>query len=57
MTTLTFLGSHCAYEPTCIRTTIDQEHVMKYRGQPYQATEAIATTSQPKGLKYRGVAY
>ena len=57
MTTLTFLGSQISYQPTNIKTSIDQSNVLKYRGAVYEPHQAIATTIAEKGLKFRGVAY
>ena len=57
MTTLTFRGSRFAYQPTRIPTSIDRSNVTKYRGQTVEIRQAIAPSSEPKGLTYRGVAY
>lgn len=57
MTTLTFLGSQIAYQPTTIKTSTDQNNVLKYRGAIYQPHQAIATSTAQTGLKFRGVAY
>ena len=56
MAILKFRGSSFSYEPTNISTPVDSEAV-KYRGHEYSAHQAIARTSQTKGLKYRGVTY
>jgi Domain of unknown function (DUF4278) len=57
MTTLTFLGSHVSYQPTYIRTVVDNSKTMKYRGQAYEIRQPIAASAGMKGLTYRGVAY
>jgi hypothetical protein len=57
MTTLTFLGSHVSYQPTYIKTTVDNSKTVKYRGQVYEISQAIAAPAGMKGLTYRGVAY
>ena len=56
MATLNFHGSSFSYEPKIISTPIESE-TAKYRGHEYSAHQAIARTSQTKGLKYRGVTY
>jgi hypothetical protein len=57
MTTLTFLGSHVSYQPTYIKTTVDNSKTVKYRGQVYEISKPIAAPAGMKGLTYRGVAY
>lgn len=57
MTTLTFLGSHVSYQPTYIKTVVDNGKTMKYRGQAYEIRQPIAASTGMKGLTYRGVAY
>ena len=56
MTTLKFRGSNFSYQPTRLSTPVEGK-TAKYRGHEYSAHQAIATTSQEKGLKYRGVTY
>ena len=56
MTTLKFRGSSFSYQPTQLVTPID-ENTMKYRGLEYAAHRSVTSTSQEKGLKFRGVAY
>lgn len=57
MTTLTFLGSHIAYEPKRLKTPVDVTRRVKYRGFAYEPHQSIAITVGQKGLKFRGVAY
>ena len=56
MTTLKFRGSSFSYEPKNLSTPVDSS-AAKYRGREYSTHQAIAPTSQTKGLKYRGATY
>ena len=53
---ITFRGASISHEPTQLPSS-PAKTPLKYRGQSYKTSQAIASSTESRGLTYRGVAY